>query len=87
MVETCIHCGEKINTHCRCSQTCYCGRPISKKVNIIGKSNAKSRKEFTLITSDNFWYQGMCHYERVVKGLTYNNYPIFLDKKGYLYTI
>ncbi len=89
MVETCIHCGKSINTHCRCSETCTCGKPISRKVKVIAKLS--DDVEFTTDCSSSHGYQGMFHYENrlVIDGyhVSFGSKDAYIDNDKNMYIL
>jgi len=81
----CIHCGEEINTHQRCSLTCgECGRPMDSSVKIIAVL-----QEYELIEEHLKVLQwGSMHYfGRLVPDWKWEDQPVFVDADGNVYTI
>ncbi len=89
MIQTCIHCGDKINTHCRCSETCYCGKPITKKITVVGTLD--KALEYDMECSSSFGYQGMFHHERALtvsgKAVYFGTKRCYIAKKRVMYVI
>ena len=89
MIQRCLHCGEGINTHQRCSLTCYCGRPISQSVKVIGK--LEDMEGINLISSNSCGYQSMYYHANLIEkdGVTMmlGHKNVYLDKENNMYTI